>query len=685
MMPSEISQFWSNATIQASFLSLCSFLDPVLTAKSEANGVDWPRSLTLEKLIVAIPKFFVVRCVPLFGESTILALATTPSLAELDGTLIMLRQRPSIIARGRFVALDLCTGKNLELSADMVRRAKPLYVLVDDFSDLEPTKLVSKLLERIYKPLMSWQRELIVLQAIASLIGALWFSVNFILLHLYIADGGHEAVFVFMSLVASVIIGAWALTYIRQRSQVVFDAAVDKRISVFWFAMLLRSTAVGDAMTRERLSALVKAHHQQKAIATVLIAGFFPVLFFSFLRLPFVMLAFFSLLIATMILLRNRTLKLAHSGRLEAGNLERDVVRRLEKMLSAIKKLKQNKSVEAYARQLRDYAVDREKARFEEKRLVKKAELISDLSVEISMAAGILSLTVLQAVNQRNGSPELTIAVAYSIIYLTTNYCRVLMNLSSVLIEQKLVRDDLSQMISTGDNLMPVEHMSTNYQRVETNVTYLDLVNVELPFGCSLQLHNCVGSIRVKRGDFIYLSGESGSGKSTFIDSVLGLRTEYGGKISIMGVAPAQLTDYDRFKIFTALDGVPLKGMRSIRETLAFFDPDKVMKEADLWRNLEFAGLAERVRNLKLKLDCPLLDAHTFLSTGEKQRLLLAQALAKPGKIFIADEAFSGLAEELELALLDDVRRRYDIVIVASHRQHLRNIATHVFEFQKVV
>jgi ABC-type bacteriocin/lantibiotic exporter with double-glycine peptidase domain len=90
--------------------------------------------------------------------------------------------------------------------------------------------------------------------------------------------------------------------------------------------------------------------------------------------------------------------------------------------------------------------------------------------------------------------------------------------------------------------------------------------------------------------------------------------------------------------------------------------------EAELWRALEQAALAEDVRAMPMGLETMLTDANRVLSGGQVQRLLLARALVQKPAILILDEATSALDNLTQRATMRAVRNLPATRIVIAHR-----------------
>jgi ATP-binding cassette subfamily C protein len=175
-------------------------------------------------------------------------------------------------------------------------------------------------------------------------------------------------------------------------------------------------------------------------------------------------------------------------------------------------------------------------------------------------------------------------------------------------------------------------------------------------------------SLRLRRGEWLGVSGASGSGKTTLVDLVAGLLAPQSGTIRLDG------------KPFA---GEPPEGWRpSIayvgQEGSVFNDSVRgnLMAEgaeADdgrLWETLDMVGLADRVRAFGLGLDENVGDRGSHLSGGERQRLVIARALLRRPSLLVLDEATAALDAESEAALLGRLKAAEPrpAALVVAHR-----------------
>ncbi len=169
-------------------------------------------------------------------------------------------------------------------------------------------------------------------------------------------------------------------------------------------------------------------------------------------------------------------------------------------------------------------------------------------------------------------------------------------------------------------------------------------------------------------GSRVCITGESGSGKSSFFKLLLSVyaptegnfykRTQSGEKHSF--------TAEDR-RLFAYVPQGNFLFSGTIRENLCFFSGDDAPKDERLYAALETA-CADFVYDLPMRLDTPLHERGGGLSEGQVQRLAVARALLSERKILLLDEATSALDGETEKKLLENLAKANRTCIIVTHR-----------------
>ena len=161
-------------------------------------------------------------------------------------------------------------------------------------------------------------------------------------------------------------------------------------------------------------------------------------------------------------------------------------------------------------------------------------------------------------------------------------------------------------------------------------------------------------SMEVKPGTMVAVSGETGVGKTTLLRLLLGLVTPTSGSMILTGpLQSVAISERTRSNfVYVPQGGSLFSG--TIRENLLLGDPQA--SEAALTRVLQIAS-AGFVFTLPDGLDTRLGEGGAGLSEGQAQRIAIARALLRPGRILLFDEATSAMDPETARNLLQNLKK----------------------------
>lgn len=183
-------------------------------------------------------------------------------------------------------------------------------------------------------------------------------------------------------------------------------------------------------------------------------------------------------------------------------------------------------------------------------------------------------------------------------------------------------------------------------------------------------------SFEIPAGGYGVLMGKTGSGKTTILEALCGLRPISSGRVLLGGVDVTELRPGDRGLGYVPQDRALFQTM-SVRENLAFAPSVQGWSAADT---------GARVRELAelLRIEGLLDRMPGGLSGGEAQRVALGRALAARPKVLLLDEPLSALDDETwegMIGLLGQVRKASGVTIlhVTHRREEARRLADRVF------
>ena len=208
-------------------------------------------------------------------------------------------------------------------------------------------------------------------------------------------------------------------------------------------------------------------------------------------------------------------------------------------------------------------------------------------------------------------------------------------------------------------SLIPLRGLTKRYD--QTTQPALDAVDLE-----------------VEAGRITAIMGPSGCGKSTLLNLVGGLDRPTSGEIEVDGVRVDRLSEADAsrfrrtkigfvFQFFHLLDDLSVRDNIAVAALLAGRSRSEALLEAE-----ELLG--------QLQLGDRSSRFPATLSGGERQRLAIGRAIVNRPAVLLADEPTGALDRrngEIAIALLEDLNRRGQTVLLVTHDEQLAQATAH--------
>jgi len=178
-------------------------------------------------------------------------------------------------------------------------------------------------------------------------------------------------------------------------------------------------------------------------------------------------------------------------------------------------------------------------------------------------------------------------------------------------------------------------------------------------------------SVRIDKGDFVFLVGPSGAGKSTFIKLILKEIEADQGSIKVNGTELRTMSNRQipklRRSIGIVFQDFRLLPKKTVRENVAFAMEILHISNRTIRRNvpqvLNIMGISSK------------MDKYPHeLSAGEQQRVAIARAVINNPTVLIADEPTGNLDPDTAweiMQLLDQINRRGTTIVMVTHAKDI--------------
>ncbi|SVC68575.1 uncharacterized protein METZ01_LOCUS321429 [marine metagenome] len=180
-------------------------------------------------------------------------------------------------------------------------------------------------------------------------------------------------------------------------------------------------------------------------------------------------------------------------------------------------------------------------------------------------------------------------------------------------------------------------------------------------------------SFNVQNGEFVFLTGQSGAGKTTLFKILFGWERFDRGQVLVSGINVGKLSERSlyilRRKIGIVFQDYKLLPKKTVFENVAFAQQivgaDSKLAGIKTWNALKSVGLAKKKDSYPSQL-----------SGGEQQRVSIARAVVNDPELILADEPTGNLdsanSEEI-FSLFEKVNQQGKAIIIATHSAEILN------------
>ena len=184
-------------------------------------------------------------------------------------------------------------------------------------------------------------------------------------------------------------------------------------------------------------------------------------------------------------------------------------------------------------------------------------------------------------------------------------------------------------------------------------------------------------SMEIAKGEFVFLTGPSGAGKTTVLKILFGWERFEKGQVLVNGVNVGKLTDRNIYTLRRSMGVVfqdyKLLPNKTVFENVSFAQEvigrDRKKIRFKTWEVLKNVGLT------------PKKDIYpAYLSGGEQQRIAIARAMVNEPSIILADEPTGNLDSDISIEifkLFEEMNKKGATIIFATHSQEIVRLGNH--------
>lgn len=200
----------------------------------------------------------------------------------------------------------------------------------------------------------------------------------------------------------------------------------------------------------------------------------------------------------------------------------------------------------------------------------------------------------------------------------------------------------------------------------------IELININKSFGDKVLFDDY--NLKIKRGEFVIISGDSGSGKTTLLNMMGALEKVDAGQIKVNGIDI--LKKRNQLKYYRNTVGF-------LFQNFVLLEDKTVYQNLNIIRKNNRSGLSieEALKKVGLE-DCINSKVYT-LSGGEQQRVALARLMIKKCTLILADEPTGSLDRknaERVLSILKQLNKEGVTIILVTHNDELKEKGDRIIE-----
>ncbi len=216
------------------------------------------------------------------------------------------------------------------------------------------------------------------------------------------------------------------------------------------------------------------------------------------------------------------------------------------------------------------------------------------------------------------------------------------------------------------NEILPAAHVTPNNNGSRDSIQSLELKNVSFRYQDLPVLHQF--NLEVTQGDFLAITGESGKGKTTILNLVLGFLAPENGEILINNVSKSAAELRSFWPCISYVKQQSFLIHDTITRNISFQEESFDKPKLDC--SIEISGVNGLIKIFPEGLDKVITENGKNISGGQQQRIALARAAYKDADLILLDEPFNELDEQSTEHLLKHFKKLAQsgkLIIMVTH------------------
>jgi len=243
----------------------------------------------------------------------------------------------------------------------------------------------------------------------------------------------------------------------------------------------------------------------------------------------------------------------------------------------------------------------------------------------------------------------------------------------------------INEIMNTEPSIKDLDNISHGEHRGhEEKSSVIEIAGLEFSYGDDKKVLEGI-NLNIKQGEWLGIMGKTGSGKSTFIKTLMRMVDTPRGQVRVFGRDVHDIPLKELRKIFAVCPQDTYLFSDTIANNITYGLDDDSSSLTNLNNVIELSSLTKDLEIFQNGKDTLVGERGLTLSGGQKQRTAIARAAIMDSEILILDDSLSAVDNETEQRILEALRKEREgrTTIIISHRVSTLKYADNVLVLEK--